>query len=300
MTPNPVLKRLGLADTDRAVIIHADDIGMCQSTVTAFAELTDFGLISSGAVMVPCAWFPTISAYCRDHPTLDVGVHLTLNCEWYAYGWPPISTADRASGLIDGRGYMWRTRRETLENADPTAVAVEAEAQIRRALDAGIDATHIDSHMFSIVSPRFMQSYVDLAQRYRLPAFAFRPSSVGFARAAAGGDADGDLTPFLQQMEEAGLPLFDHADFLPLNAHEDRVEVAKERLGRLPAGLSYFILHPAADTPEIRALAPDYRSRVADYQAFLSPALRDFVRDQGIHVIGYRALRDLWRGASAA
>ncbi|MFN8499596.1 MAG: polysaccharide deacetylase family protein [Anaerolineae bacterium] len=298
MTPNPVLKRLGLADTDRVVIIHADDIGMCQSTVTAFAELTDFGLVSSGAVMVPCPWFPTISAYCRDHPALDVGVHLTLNCEWHAYGWPPLSTMDRASGLIDARGYMWRTRGETVENASPAAVAAEAEAQIRRALDAGIDATHIDSHMFSIVTPRFMPSYIDLAHRYRLPAFAFRPDATGFRRAA--GDDSGDLTPFLQGMEAAGIPLFDYADFMPLSSHEDRVAVAKERLGRLPAGLSYFILHPAADTPEIRALAPDYRARVADYEAFLSPALRDFVRDQGIHVIGYRALRDLWRGAAAA
>ncbi len=299
MTVNPVLKRLGLADTDRVAIIHADDIGMCQSTITAFADLTDFGLVSSGAVMVPCPWFPTIAAYCRDHPDRDVGVHITLNCEWHAYGWPPLSTTDPASGLIDSRGYMWRTRRETLEHADVSAVAVEAQAQVQRALDAGIDVTHIDSHMFSIIAPPFMQSYIDLAHRYRLPTFAFRPTSAGFARAAAGGETDGDLSHYLQQMEEAGIPLFDYADFMPLNSYEDRVEVAKERLARLPAGLSYFILHPAADTPEIRALAPDYQSRVADYQAFLSPALRDFVRDQGIHVIGYRALRDLWREASA-
>ncbi|MFN8481812.1 MAG: polysaccharide deacetylase family protein [Anaerolineae bacterium] len=300
MTPNPVLKRLGLADTDRVVIIHADDIGMCQSTITAFAELTDFGLVSSGAVMVPCPWFPAISAYCREHPALDVGVHLTLNCEWRAYGWPPISTVDPASGLLDARGYMWRTRDETVNNADPAAVAVEAEAQIRRALDAGIDATHIDSHMFTIVTPRFMPSYIDLAHRYRLPAFAFGPASAGFARSGGGSQAQDDMAAFFQQMEDAGIPLFDHADFMPLNAHEDRVETAKERLGRLPAGLSYFILHPAADTPELRALAPDYRARVADHQAFLSPALRDFVRGQGIHVIGYRTLRDLWRGAAAA
>ncbi len=37
-------------------IIHADDIGMCQATLTAFAELLDFGLVSvrggDGAVPV--------------------------------------------------------------------------------------------------------------------------------------------------------------------------------------------------------------------------------------------------------
>jgi hypothetical protein len=54
MQPNPVLRRLGFADDDRLAIIHTDDIGMCQASVDAFANLWDFGLISSGAVMVPC------------------------------------------------------------------------------------------------------------------------------------------------------------------------------------------------------------------------------------------------------
>jgi len=64
----------------------------------------------------------------------------------------------------------------------------------------------------------------------------------------------------------------------------------------LPPGLTHFILHPACDTPELRAIAPDWRGRVADYRAFTSPELRDYVRDAGIYVIGYRALRDLVRG----
>jgi len=58
MTPNPALRRLGFADSERVAIIHTDDIGMCQASVTAFAELAAFGLISSGAVMVPCPWLP--------------------------------------------------------------------------------------------------------------------------------------------------------------------------------------------------------------------------------------------------
>ncbi len=57
MNPNPVLKKLGFSNTDRLVIIHTDDIGMSQATLTAFKELYQFGLISSGAIMVPCPWF---------------------------------------------------------------------------------------------------------------------------------------------------------------------------------------------------------------------------------------------------
>ena len=40
---NPLMKKIGLGPDDRAVIIHVDDIGMCQASLDAFANLEDFG-----------------------------------------------------------------------------------------------------------------------------------------------------------------------------------------------------------------------------------------------------------------
>ena len=65
MQSNPVLKKLGFSNDDRVIIIHTDDIGMCQASVDAFAEMVDFGLISSGAVMVPCPLVPGSGRFCR-------------------------------------------------------------------------------------------------------------------------------------------------------------------------------------------------------------------------------------------
>ena len=50
--------------------------------LTAFDDLWNAGGISSGAVMVPCPWFPSVAAYCRENPDVDMGIHATLNCEW--------------------------------------------------------------------------------------------------------------------------------------------------------------------------------------------------------------------------
>jgi len=79
MHPNPVLRKLGWADDDRAVIIHTDDIGMCQASLAAFADLVEFGLISSGATMVPCPWFPQVAAYCRAHPRDSIASNRARN-----------------------------------------------------------------------------------------------------------------------------------------------------------------------------------------------------------------------------
>ncbi len=53
--------------------------------------------------------------------------------------------------------------------------------------------------------------------------------------------------------------------------------------------------HLSLDTPELRAIAPDWPSRAADYQAFMSQELRDYIENSDLQVIGYRALRNLMR-----
>ena len=78
MNPNPFLQKLGYSETDRLVIIHTDDIGMCHASVQAFYDLWAFGTVTSGATMVPCPWFPAVAQMCRANPAIDMGVHATL------------------------------------------------------------------------------------------------------------------------------------------------------------------------------------------------------------------------------
>jgi len=73
------------------------------------------------------------------------------------------------------------------------------------------------------------------------------------------------------------------------------LEQIRGMLAALPPGVAYLIIHPARDTPELRAITPDWRGRVADYQAFTSQGLRAIIKDSGIHVIGWHILRDLMR-----
>ena len=73
MNPNPYLKKLGYDNNDRLVIIHTDDIGMCQASVQAFRDLWSVGGVTSGAVMVPCPWFPATAQMCRENPDMDMG-----------------------------------------------------------------------------------------------------------------------------------------------------------------------------------------------------------------------------------
>lgn len=293
---NPLLKRLGFGERDRVVILHADDIGMFQANVEAYAELLAFGLLSSAATMVPCPWFPAVAALCRrekENPRLDMGVHLTLNSEWSSFRWGPVTTRDAATGLVDEAGLFFDDPDVTQEKASVSAVRTELQGQIERAIAAGIEPTHIDSHMGALFHPRFLPTLFELSSLYRLPALMLRFDA---ARIEAEGYDTGmaeRMARLAHQAEESGLPLLDEIREMPLDHGDNRLERAQQVLSELPPGISYMIVHPAKDTPELRAAAPDWPARVADYQLFTSEAWRQAVHQSGVQVIGYRAVRDV-------
>jgi len=298
MRPNPVLRKLGFDDADRVVIVHADDVGMCHATLPALADLVDAGLLSSAATMVPCPWFPEVAAFCRGS-LADVGVHLTVTCEYSSYRWGPISTRDPASGLMDAEGYFHHGPDGVWAHATAQAVQGEQLAQLAWARAAGVDVTHVDTHQLAVLHPRLLRGYVDLALHSRLPLMLLRLDAAGWQALGRGmGMPIGPETAALaaglvQELEAQGWPLIDHATMLPLDQPGDRVALARRAFDSLPAGLTHFVLHPAVDTPELRAITADWPSRVADYEAFTSRELRDHVIKAGVQVIGYRALREL-------
>lgn len=297
MSPNPFLQKLGYSPTDRLVILHTDDIGMCQASVQAFQDLWAFGTITSGATMVPCPWFPALARMCRENPSIDMGVHATLNAEWETYRWGPISTKDSASGLLDQSGYFHQWHQAVYDNAKPEAVEEEVNAQIERALTAGIDVTHVDSHMGTIMNPLFIQFYIQAASSRLLPNMLPRLEAKGIETIDMVEQERILYMPIMQALESMGLPMLDGLLFMPLNEPDmlTQMETAKKLLGDLPEGITHFVLHPSIDTPELRAIAPDWESRVANYNVFMSDDWKAFLETEEIRLIGYRAIRDAMR-----
>jgi chitin disaccharide deacetylase len=295
MRPNLFLKKVGFSDSDRAVIIHTDDIGMCHASVQAFKDLWSFGTITSGAVMVPCPWFPAVAQMCRENPEIDMGVHATLNAEWESYRWGPVSTRDPESGLLDADGYFNQWHQAVYDNAKPEAVEREVNAQIERALAAGIDVTHVDSHMGTIMNPKFIQSYIQAAASRLLPNMLPRMDAKGMEMVGMSANERQAYEPILQQIENMGVPMLEGLVSMPLDQPNGQMELAKDLLGNLPMGITHFILHPSIDTAELRSIAPDWESRVSNYNTFMSDELKKFIEGEDIQLIGYRQIREAMR-----
>ena len=292
---NPALTALGFSKTDRVLILHADDIGMSHASLEACRELMNFGLISSASIMVPGPWYPQVSDYCRCNSKIDIGVHLTLNSELSSCRWRPLSTRNLDSGLLDATGYFHKDRAIITQYGRLNDIQIELQQQISCALADAIDVTHIDEHMGTVAHPRFLSIYAQLALEYAIPALILRLSEVDYLMMGFNSKWSESSSRIIKELEEQGVPLLDNYYIMPLDSHEKRVETVRQLFANLPSGLTHVAIHPAIDTPELRAMTPDWRGRVADYEAFTSETVKQLIHSSGIQIISYRDLRELMR-----
>jgi hypothetical protein len=96
-----------------------------------------------------------------------------------------------------------------------------------------------------------------------------------------------------REQEGNGLPLLEHLVGMPLDTPENRMERTHKALADLQPGITHFVIHPALDTPELRAITPDWACWVADYQDFMNQDLSSAIRGLGIQVIGYRDIQNV-------
>jgi predicted glycoside hydrolase/deacetylase ChbG (UPF0249 family) len=290
-------ERLGFAAGDRIAIVHADDIGMCHAANAGAFDALANGVVTCGSIMVPCPWFREAADLARAHPEADLGVHLTLNSEWPQYRWAPVAGRDRVPSLVDAEGYLPRTLLEVLRNAKPEHVEIELRAQVAMALAAGIDVTHLDSHMGTVLLDPFVGIYVKLAEELRLPVFAARPDPKVLKQSGLAGFID-VLRKGADLADRAGLPILDGAEIQSLDfADGDGERHTTERLARVGPGVHYFIIHPAKDGEELRTIAPDAHARAFEHRFYGSVAGRDRFAKENIRTIGMRALRTLLRAS---
>ena len=271
-------ERLGYGPDDRLVIVNCDDLGSTHAAnVGTYQALRD-GLATSASLMVPCPWARDAAAGYRGD---DVGVHLTLNSELDRYRWGPIT---RAPSLLDGDGGFPRTLTDLWDHADLDEVRKELRAQVERAILWGFDVSHLDSHMGALqLRPEFFDVYLDLAVEFGLP---LRLSGASSERAIG--------FPFRRLAAEEGVVSPDH--LVVVRTGVGSRATFEHALAALRPGVTELYVHPALDTPELRAATADWQARVDDLHLVTTDdALRAAFDAAGVQRIGYRPLRELQR-----
>src|SRR5215472_15459770 len=150
LPPTPaktVAERLGYPANARLLMIHADDFGMLHSVNRAIMTAFEHKWITSASILVPCPWFPEVAKFAHEHPGADLGIHLALNSEWTTVHWGPVASKSEVPSLLDSDGYLPLVENQVVAQAKANEVEIELKAQIQKARDAGINISHLDTHM---------------------------------------------------------------------------------------------------------------------------------------------------------
>ena len=277
-------QRLGYPADARLLVIHADDFGMSHAVNRAIIEALEHGWVTSASILVPCPWFPEVAAWARAHPDADLGIHLAVNSEWTTFKWGPVAGRSAVPSLVGADGYMAIDEDAAVAHAAPQDVERELHAQIDFAKAAGINLTHLDSHMGTLFhSQAFFDVYRRMGQAYGLPVLLERQGARGGAESRWG----------THDEQEA---LIDRLFEIDPGVPPDQWESAYEKmLGGLPPGVYQLIVHLGYDTDEMQGATADHPNwgsawRQHDFDMVKSARFQQFLRDQHFKLTTWRKL----------
>ena len=255
------------------LIVKGDDMAAAHGINVATIEAYTRGVLTTTNVIVPAPWFPEAARLLREHPGLDVGVHLALTSEWDNIRWRPLTSAP---SLVDEDGYFFpmvhpragsRPRTSLRESGWALAeIERELRAQLQLAKRHLPQATYTWPHMgFTSLGPQVRDLVSRLTKEHGLVV----PSDLGI-----------QMVGRVYESKDPGA------------VKADKLAAALERLG---PGLWLHIDHVATDSAEMQAFGhPGYEWVAADRSAVLeawtSPRVREVIARRGIQLTNYREL----------
>jgi predicted glycoside hydrolase/deacetylase ChbG (UPF0249 family) len=257
----------------------------------ATSEALLSGSVQSASVMMPCPWVSEMADFARQHPDLDIGLHLTLTSEWKYYRWRPVAPAEKVKGLLDPDGYLWRDVRSVATHASAAEIETELRAQLERARHFGIQFTHVDTHMGTMYArPDYFDVYTKVASEAGVPCMIPRPTP----EAAAELSQYPITAAMIERKEREGFVLLDRlVTGVPGSTLEERKESYRQLLRKLKPGVTKLIVHLAKDDPEIRAVTNAWQPRWSDFQFWTGSDARALRAETGVRPVTYRELGKL-------
>lgn len=251
--------------SSKQLLITSDDFGMSYAVNQGIIQSFHSGILQSSNIMVPCPWAKH-AAQASIKESLEVGIHLTLTCEWSHYHWRPLTSAP---SLMTSDYTFHDSVSQLYQNSREEEIFSELEAQFNLLESWGVNITHVDSHMIPShpqgeAEQYFNQLMRDFAQSKKL----------------------------LYTYETSGntLKYFD-SEF---RLSENTDQTAWDYLHNLEAGTHHLISHCAIDSEEQAAIAPQnpwsQSKRLKDFQFLNSPAFKELIQQEGIELINIKTL----------
>jgi hopanoid biosynthesis associated protein HpnK len=270
----------------RRLVVNADDFGRTPAINHAVVRAHREGILTTASLMVnepACAEAVDLA---RQNPALGVGLHLTLLCGHSAL--PPteipglVNARQEFTSNPAGAGFRYFFNRSLREQ-----LRAEIHAQLQKFRATGLPLDHVNGHLHLHLHPTVFRILLEAADQFgitrlRLTLDPFRLN----LRLASGRWGYRALhVAIFHPLSARARPALRRRDIrhtgavfgLLQNARVDEAYVAR-LLPSLPAGDSELYSHPSLD---------EFKN---EFEALISPRVRELVERHGIKLIRYQDL----------
>ena len=272
--------------TARRLIVNADDFGLSHSINQAVIRAHREGILTTASLMVNEAASDEAVALAKENPRLGVGLHLTLVCghsERSEKEIPGLVDAQRnfsdAPAKTGFRYFVQETLRPQLRG--------ELAAQFQKFRATGLPLDHVNGHLHLHLHPVVFQILMEHAVEWGITHWRLTSDPLWLNLRLASDRWLYRLSHALlfQLLSRWARPLVKRRRL----RHTDRVfgllqnskvdeDFLSRLLAQLPPGDSELYSHPSLD---------EFKH---EFDALISPAVKQLVRDQNITLIRYQDL----------
>jgi chitin disaccharide deacetylase len=280
---------VSVATSPPCLIVNADDYGYFRCVSAGILHAATEGIVTATGVFANRPDLEADAASLRDHPAIDVGVHLNLTD-----GTPLTRELKNKLGRWSGRfpGKYALAVAVLAGRISLDDVVREWQAQIERCLACGLKLAFLNSHEHVHMLPPLFPLVLALAREHGIAHVRF-PAAERPVRASAGGMFRNAVMKALETVNRRarrqpaprflGLQLSGKLD---LGYLEDTIP-------RLRAGEVYELMcHPGhldrAEVDDPRLLG--YHDWEGELAVLTSPAAKDLLQRDGVRLVGYRDL----------
>jgi chitin disaccharide deacetylase len=275
--------QLWIAVRLRRLIVNADDFGRSHSINEAVVRAHREGILTTASLMVTGAAVEEAVTLARAHPRLGVGLHLTL-----VRGVSSVEASEIPDVVdVEGRfgegpvgvGLRYYARRKLRE-----PLRREVTGQFERFKATGLRLDHVNGHLHFHLHPTVLGILVEGAGRWGIRHVRLTRDELGLSLRMSRGRywyrlVHGVTFSWLARraqvkLRRAGIRHTDRVFGLLQDGRVDESYVLG-LLARLPVGDSELYSHPSLD------------EFVDEFEALVSPRVRQAVRERGVELIRY-------------
>ncbi len=288
-------ERLGYSPEAKLLIVHNDDAGVAHAVNMATFKALESGLVTSTSIMVPCPWLHEIAAYAKKNPEADMGVHITLTCEWDNFRWGPVAGKSVVPSLVGPEGNFKKLGPDSIASIDAREAEIEMREQVELVRSLGITPTHIDAHQFVVLlRPDLFNAYLKIGRETGIPVL-LSSSLFPWVRAYLGGAAP-DWESYIQPDD---ILLTKVISITPDQTEAGWPAFYEEAIRNLQPGVSELIVHVGMADDEMMGIAGEldwgstWRQKELDY--ITSEEFRELLKEEDVQLIGWKEIAELYR-----